>query len=50
MKIIHSFKKLEKGKNLNDEFVLTYMSISALCAKKHWGNIHLYCDEESGNC
>jgi hypothetical protein len=47
MKIIHSFKKLEKGKNLNDEFVLTYMSISALCAKKHWGNIHLYCDEES---
>lgn len=47
MKIIHTFKPLEKGKTLEDNAILSYMAISAICAKKHWGNIHLYCDEES---
>lgn len=45
MKIIHSYKPLLKDKI--EKKVIYQMTLSALLAQKHYGNIHLYCDNET---
>jgi hypothetical protein len=45
MKIIHTFYPILR--NSVDKETILLMTLSALLAKKHYGNIHLYCDKNT---